>query len=239
MIKIIYDFDGVILDDTDHAIQQHETIAISLNIAAPSANLVKKHWGKPWEKGIIPAIAQALQWTAEEQEKFIKQYYTEHLARKAKPIPKVNRIFRDLINNNYLLSIISSRDQHTLGIKLSELKINKKHFYLIQSREECYFAKPSGRVFYPLFNKLASDDIAIEKIIYVGDSIRMDYQAIKNLQKPSHQKIKSIKRYIDGKIIPIHFIGVTTMHTKEKFNQASVHTVINSLENLPHILTQL
>lgn len=239
MIKIIYDFDGVILDDTENAIQQHTTIAINLKIAAPSPNLVKKHWGKPWEKGIVPAIAKALQWTAEEQEKFIKQYYAEHLAHTAKPIPKVNRIFRDLINSNYLLSIISSRDQLTLDIKLTELKINKKHFYLIQSREECRFAKPSGRVFYPLFNKLASDNITIEKIIYVGDSIKMDYQAIKNIQKPIHQKIKSIKRYIDAAIIPIYFIGVTTMHTKEQFNQAGVHTVINSLEELPHILSQL
>lgn len=170
--KLIFDFDGVMIDLVDHYFTEIEMVARAFGIEQPPAEEITKHWGKSLEeflKNIFPGVAV---------EKFLQKSAELGFRKDIPPrIPGIRRTL-SLLARHYSLSIVSNREKTSLMAMLAGAEIDTGLFRFIRSASDLppEFHKPSSMVFSEILHVLGQEGITGEEIAYIGDN-EVDFRA--------------------------------------------------------------
>ena len=179
MIKgIIFDFDGVLINSTRPSMKRHQLTAKQLGLEVPTLRILRSLWGKHWESELLPELAQDMGWTNAELEIYRELYGQQYSLMKFQPIKGLIKMLSRFRKQELILSILSSRDRYSMMIRMKQVNINPQLFAIIQSHSDCEFVKPDLRVFNPVLKKYQELGIKINQIIYIGDTVKFDFQAI-------------------------------------------------------------
>jgi len=180
---ILWDFDGTLLNSTRESMKNMRSIAKLLGLRIPTFKILKEHWGISWLK-FIDKIAKDCDWPEGSPELFVdkcrenKQFWEGH-----KLFPKIKETLKTLIFQGIKVGIISTRIKESAGRDLfsimdylEKLDINPSIFFIIQGRKDCEYLKPNPKVFDPALTILRKDNVNLDQIIYVGDTVNYDLE---------------------------------------------------------------
>lgn len=162
---IIFDFDGVLLDDTKVIIEAYEEVARRLGLSTVGvAEKVKLYLGLP--------AKEMVEYIFGDKPEYLQtrlQLLPEYLP-KMKLMPGVKEMLASLPQPK---AIISGSRRETIENKLGELKI---YFEIIIAQEDNLKRKPDPELVFVACQKL---DVKPEEVVYIGDAL-LDYQIAKN-----------------------------------------------------------
>lgn len=169
----IFDYDGVMVDNTTVGINNLITIARNCVGQIPYS-FIQKHWGlRPME--MFGAIQKHLN-LKDEEVKLLCRHFKENYTRY-----EVNQNLIQTIDalrrNNRFTGLITSRTKKSLQDICQQLNFPLRVFNFIQTADDCQYVKPDGRVFRPLLAEARRRSVTPAKIVYIGDT-RYDYQAV-------------------------------------------------------------
>jgi phosphoglycolate phosphatase-like HAD superfamily hydrolase len=224
---LCFDFDGVIVDNTLLGYQKSNQITAELGLPPVPVSLLREHWGKRASDLAAIICRHHGRETAYNIAYFIRR------------IREIN-IHADLNKNllvsllalseaGFLIGIITSRDRDELQKHAEEIGLDLNIFDYIQTLDDYPCHKPSGDVFKPLFQWAHDLDrgLAAKNIAYFGDTVKCDYQAVKNAR-------------LQGQAIK--FIGVCSgVNTYEEFLAAGLEgkEIVKSHDVLPLFLEKI
>ena len=183
---ILWDFDGTLLDSTKESMENMIQMANELKLRAPTIEMLQKYWGIPWLE-FIEKIAKACDWKEGSTKLFInKCKENKELWRKHQLFSKTKETLESLVSQGIKIGIISTRIKESAGKDLFSimdyfriLDINPNIFFVIQGRENCRYIKPNPMVFNLVLTNLKKENIDLDQIVYVGDTIH-DFKAASN-----------------------------------------------------------
>src|SRR4030043_393069 len=215
LAKIIFDFDGVMIDLADLYFTEIEAVAKAFGVKQPAMEEIARHWGKglrEFLKNIIPEVTM---------EEFL-QKSAELGFQKDKPprILGVRRIL-SLLAVHYSLSIVTNRERESLMTMLAGAGINIGLFRFIRSASDLppEFHKPNPLVFSESLHTLGQEGVKRDQVAYIGDN-EGDFEAATGAG--------------------INFIAVTSgrITTREDFVRLGVpkEHILESIRDLPGFL---
>lgn len=223
---MILDFDGVVVNNTHLGYQKVSQILGELKLPAVPVELIRKHWGK----------------RADELGNILCSYHcsatSDNIGYFQKRVKEINinavldmNLCRSLVrlsNSGFLTGILTNRDKEDLYKHAGEIGLDLDIFDYTQTTDDYHRYKPDGEVFWPLLQWAHEiDRYTAENIIYFGDTIRNDYQAVKNARLQGQS---------------IRFVGVCSgANTYEEFLAAGLDqpSIVESHEKLSDYLNQL
>jgi len=162
---IIFDADGVLLDNTEIYIKAYQETGKKLGLKIPSDSEVRKTFGPPWEEMLIKLYGKI--------NEDMKKTYVE-ICRKLEPqIKAMDNLEYVLKKLEIRKAIATSKSRETLKRQLRNLI---RFFEVIISREDTKKHKPDPE---PLSLACKMLCIKPKEAIYVGDAV-IDYEAAKN-----------------------------------------------------------
>jgi len=211
--KIIFDFDGVLVDSLEHNIKEVQRMAEVFGFGKLERKEIIKHWGIIFEKfleALMPGVTVEM-YIQKRVELGLHKNVPKHFEGARRTLRKLSK--------KYPLSLISNRERITLGELMAGNGIKKEWFQYIQTASDTEFHKPDPRVFEKVLAILEKDGISKEEILYVGDH-SVDFEASKGAG--------------------LNFVGILSGHlvTREEFIRAGVlpERVLDSVRDLPNFL---
>lgn len=219
---LVFDFDGVIVDNTHLGYKKTNQILAELGLSPIPTGFLRKHWGKQANDLALTFCGYHRQATAK------NLAYFRNRVREINIGAILDRdLFGSLISLpqfGFLTGIITSRDKADLKKHAQEIGLDLSIFHYIQTIDDHLCSKPNGHVFDPLIHWAGCRNLTSANIAYFGDTINYDQAAVKNSRKP------------------IKFIGVCSgVNTYKEFEDAGLNEteIISSHDVLSFYLKRL
>ncbi|MFA5109578.1 MAG: HAD hydrolase-like protein [Patescibacteria group bacterium] len=224
---LCFDFDGVIVDNTLLGYQKSNQILAEIGLPPAPIDLLREHWGKRASDLAAIICRHHGRETADNIAYFIRRIREINIH--ANLNENLLASLRALSEAGFLIGIITSRDRAELWKHAEEIGLGLHIFDYIQTLDDYSCHKPSGDVFRPLLQWAYDLDrcLAAENIAYFGDTVKCDYQAVKNAR-------------LQGQALK--FIGVCSgVNTYEEFLAAGLaeKEIVKSHNVLPLFLEKI
>ena len=208
---IIFDWDNTIVKSFDYLVLYHQKVSQQLGWSPKTNEQIGAVWGRPFEE-----LIQEL-WP-EHSSKDFSMAYQEHI--RGVTIPEVKGAATAIkrLKGLFPLGIVTAAPRFEVEHFLTQLRLKKEDFFLIQAADESKHQKPDPRVFDLLIALLQEWNIRKSEILYIGDSL-IDFHAAQGAY--------------------LQFIAVLTGSTdREQFQAAGVSTqnILHSIIELPRRL---
>ncbi len=236
-IFLIFDYDGVIVDNTLHGHRRINLILAELGLLPVPASILRKNWGKKLED-IFTSISKF---------SHLKENDLAYLKKRYCGLDEVqdsnlhSSLDKNLVNtlallrkHGCLIGIVTSRDKASLEKDTNRIGLDVSIFHYIQTASDWPAHKPDGNVFKPLndwvhenTSNSTETHTADNQILYFGDTINTDYAAVKNACSD---------------FAPIKFVGVCSgVNTFEEFIEAGLNEteIVPSHDCLNYYLKRL
>ena len=181
MIKgIIFDLDGTLLDTVEDIKDSLNHILAKNHFPILTTEQVKKNLGNGGKALVRASILEKI-----EEEKLNKvfleysNYYNINNNIKTKPYPFILELLETLKKENYLLAIVSNKDQS--GVDTLNKNVFKGLIDVALGENKGVPLKPSPEVIYIALNQMG---LTHEEVLYVGDT-EVDMQTAQNAQLKS------------------------------------------------------
>lgn len=218
MIKaILFDADGTLIDSALLAMEKHRKVMKDMGLTVPTIAQMKPLWGGGWSED-LHAVAALMGWPEGAPERLMKNYRENYPRLDYQPIPGAAAAVRELHKMGLKLGIITNQKNETLVRRLKEIGIDVDLFFHLQAYDDHAHRKPDPRVFTPILERLAKENITATQTLFVGDIPNHDMAAAR-----AHTP-------------PIKFVAVTTgIHTAENFLTAGLEpdNILSSVADLP------
>ncbi len=209
---VLFDLDDTLTKTHEIKFAQHKAVAKKFYNIDLTDDDIRPHWGKPLPELIdilyrgSDTAKNRLAAVASMQHAFPKKTQDDSLV-----------VIQALLDAHRTLGIITASIRELVIPDLVRLGFPVDQFSFIQTADDTSVHKPNPAVFTTALERLATQNISPEQVVYIGDGL-IDYTAASGAG--------------------IHFIGVTTgLTTIETFQEAGVkHTVTCLTEALPLIL---
>lgn len=203
--SVIFDLDGVILDDTQPIVDAYRETARSLGLRIPEDKEIARLFGIPHYQLV------SILWPGCDLEEFRKNFskIVESKSFRFKLVNNAENVIRKLKENGIKLGIVTGGVREWTMINLKKARLDSKLFDVITSASDTKNHKPKGDPILYTCEKLGTKK---DDAVFVGDS-PIDYEAAKDAG--------------------VNFVGVLTgVSDKEDFKKLGVKNVINSIEDL-------
>ncbi|NLK12337.1 MAG: HAD family hydrolase [Candidatus Phytoplasma sp.] len=181
MIKgIIFDLDGTLLDTVEDIKDSLNHILAKNHFPILTTEQVKKNLGNGAKALVRASILEKI-----EEEKLNKvfleysNYYNINNNIKTKPYPFILELLETLKKENYLLAIVSNKDQS--GVDTLNKNVFKGLIDVALGENKGVPLKPSPEAIYTALNQMG---LTHEEVLYVGDT-EVDMQTAQNAQLKS------------------------------------------------------
>jgi len=210
MLKaIIFDVDGVLIDDVDLIIDLYQETARVLGFRVPPRMEILKLLGKPLD------VIIKITWPGKDVE-LVRSTYRKLLLDLNTKIPPVKGAVdsvKKLKEYGFKIGIVSSKRRFFIEKHLKEANFDLNLFDAIVSAEDTEKNKPDPEPLIYVCNRL---NVKPEEAIYVGDTL-VDFESAKRAE--------------------IKFIGVLSGGLDKKyFKERGVEDVLDSVAELPSFL---
>ena len=176
MIKgIIFDLDGTLLDTVEDIKDSLNHILAKNHFPILTTEQVKKNLGNGGKALVRASILEKI-----EEEKLNKvfleysNYYNINNNIKTKPYPFILELLETLKKENYLLAIVSNKDQS--GVDTLNKNVFKGLIDVALGENKGVPLKPSPEAIYTALNQMG---LTHEEVLYVGDT-EVDMQTAQN-----------------------------------------------------------
>ncbi len=176
MIKgIIFDLDGTLLDTVEDIKDSLNHILAKNHFPILTTEQVKKNLGNGGKALVRSSILEKI-----EEEKLNKvfleysNYYNINNNIKTKPYPFIIELLETLKKENYLLAIVSNKDQS--GVDTLNKNVFKGLIDVALGENKGVPLKPSPEAIYTALNQMG---LTHEEVLYVGDT-EVDMQTAQN-----------------------------------------------------------
>lgn len=180
---VAFDFDGTLVKTTEIGVNRIKTVCSEIGLPSnkmPDNQILRSLWGMPYHD-LIQVISDELLWSQSELKSFWEEDTIYELHKNPKPKRNIfiNSGLRYLHEVGIDLMIISSREKKSIIEVATDAKLNLDFFKFIQGNSCHDFIKPDPRVFDPIKKILNDSGRDIGKLIYVGDTVKADFEAAK------------------------------------------------------------
>ena len=219
-IKIlVLDCDGVFIDNTEVEINNLVKHAYNY-LGRVFYKTLQNNWGASMDH--IWKVVQGATGANKVEMSLLKSKYKEDVE-KYQLSYNLIRIFERLNASSRSIGLITDRS-HTDWYYLSQ-KLNFKTsiFTFVQTSTDYNCQKPDGQIFSPIVTRARMVGYKPEQIVYIGDTVAYDYEAVKNSRTS------------------INFLGVVSgASTYDDFIKSGLppEHIISSFEDLPRFLVQ-
>jgi phosphoglycolate phosphatase len=207
---ILFDVDDTLIHYTERATKWHIKAAKELGLRIPTAEEFKHAWGLPWDS-LIKKL-----WPGASVEGFKEAYKKASGGKRVRAVEGVLAALKKLKDKQMVLGIVTSRSAESLRKRLCEAGIPPEYFSRIITEDGSVFHKPHPKVLRPALGELKKQGIALNEVLYVGDTI-IDLEVAKKNR--------------------VKFAGVLTGNFNEReFRKAGAKNVLKSAADLPAFL---
>lgn len=170
--KIIFDFDGVLVNNFQERAEQIIAIAHSFGIQESLMEKIREHWGESLDaflESVLPGINRDM---------FSARGAELGFEDTAPAIVPGTRRTLALLSKHFSLSVVTNRGRPSLMTAMKERRIDASLFCFILTASELprEFLKPSPKAFQKIILTLFSEGILPEQMLYVGDTLN-DFRA--------------------------------------------------------------
>lgn len=208
LTKVLFDFDGVLYDSTRVGMQKMLQAAQGLELSGLTTEILSNRWGEHLEE-LSKYWEKECRWPKGVAEIFFAEVCRIDQEFKIDFFPEAEEVLLTLIKQDYQLGIISNRTQDSL-IRILKQNPFLNNFFKLITNSGAKYLKPDRRAINPFLNL----GWKLGEICFVGDTLKYDYQFVKNLQNQ------------------ISFIGRTSiLHSRDNFLQEKIPSecIIDSL----------
>jgi pyrophosphatase PpaX len=166
MIKaVIFDVDGVLLDDIEDFVKAYQETARMLDLKMPSPSDIKKNFGMTRAEMIVELFGKI--------DDKIRATQDENVIKFKCGMKVMEGADRLLSNLKQRKAIVTSKTLKDVEMQLGDMT---KYFEVIIAKEQCDKHKPDPK---PIFLACEKLGIKVEEAVYVGDALN-DWKASKN-----------------------------------------------------------
>lgn len=164
---IIFDFDDTLIDAKSQGIDFHIQVARRNGWRVPPKKEIFKYWGLGWEEFVRNL------WPEVPFRDFERAYieYRRTRKREYRLIPGAKRTVKKLQKMNFVMGILSNRNEKNVRDLLESLGVNLDYFDIIQGEEEYFYHKPDPRAFDNILSTVGKKGITPQEVLYIGDTI--------------------------------------------------------------------
>jgi phosphoglycolate phosphatase len=206
MIKaVIFDYDDTLVKTIDSKWDAlRETGKRFHNLEIKNSH-IKKFWGLPYQEMLTGVLMKA-----DSFENLNKSYESVRSEFPMKAYSDAVETINKLLEK-YKVGILTASARKLVIEDLEMLEFPIDKFFYIQTSEDTVAHKPDPKVFEPIIQKLKTENITKNEVVYIGDSLR-DYFAARDAN--------------------IEFFGIThgSVKSKKEFEKEGAKTINNFIE---------
>lgn len=181
---LVFDFDGVLVNNTPQGYEKINMILKEINLPAVSDEFLRKIWGKHMND-LATAICKQRNANDEQLAYFKKREKEIYVVGAFDKI--LQKTLRDLPQYGFLTAIITSRSRDDFEKYARKIGLDLGIFHYVQTPEDYPILKPDGGVFKPLLKWCQNlGNYTSGNIVYFGDTVAYDYQAVKNFNQEGY-----------------------------------------------------
>ena len=171
---VIFDLDDTLLKTHEAKFAHHKAAGKKFYNIELTDDDIKPHWGKP-----LHELIQILYRGADTVENMLASFLTlrDHFPKSLQD--GAVEVVKELLAAGVEVGVVTASPANFAIIDLQHYGFPVEHMLLVQGSEHTSVHKPDPRVFSPLLERLAEDNISKDHIVYVGDA-PMDYLAARD-----------------------------------------------------------